>query len=103
MAYRLTKEEKEIEKNSDKLRSISKEKRDKVLSIIERARKGRAISLRLSEFDLEMVKKKAESEGLPYQTLINTVIHKYVTDQFYNKDEMRKIISSIKEIEGGLT
>jgi predicted DNA binding CopG/RHH family protein len=102
MAYRLTKEEKEIENNSDNLKRISKEKRNKVLSIIERARKGHAISLRLSEFDLEMIKKKAESEGLPYQTLINTVLHKYVTDQFYNKDEMRKIISSIKEIEGSL-
>jgi hypothetical protein len=53
MAYRLTKEEKEIENNSDNLKSISKEKRNKVLSIIERARKGHAISLRLSEFDLE--------------------------------------------------
>ena len=60
--------------------------------------KNHAISLRLSEFDLELLKKKAESEGLPYQTLINSVLHKYVTDQLYDKNEMRKALSQMTAI-----
>ena len=67
MKYHLTPEEREIEKNAHQLRSVSAEKRRRVEGIIDdRARKNQAISLRLSEFDLEMLKKRAEQEGLPY-------------------------------------
>jgi len=99
MNYRLTREEREIEKNAHQLRSVSSEKRKRVERIIDRARKNQAISLRLSEFDLEMVKKRAEQEGLPYQTLIATIIHKFVTDQFYDKDELRKVLAGIQEMQ----
>lgn len=42
-------------------------------------KKGQRISLRISEHDLKSVQKKAISEGLPYQTLITSLIHKYLT------------------------
>jgi predicted DNA binding CopG/RHH family protein len=32
----------------------------------------------LSTADLEMLKRRAVEEGLPYQTLIASVLHKYV-------------------------
>lgn len=99
MKYNLTPEEQEIEKNAHKLRSVSGEKRTRIESIIDRARKNQAISLRLSEFDLEMVKKRAEQEGLPYQTLITMIIHKFVTDQLYDKDELRKVLAGIQEMK----
>lgn len=99
MKYQLTPEEQEIEKNAHQLRSVSDEKRTHVESIIDRARKNQAISLRLSGFDLEMVKKRAEQEGLPYQTLITMIIHKFVTDQLYDKDELRKVLAGIQEMK----
>ncbi|MBA7552555.1 hypothetical protein ES705_45123 [subsurface metagenome] len=46
-----------------------------------------------------MVKKRAEQEGLSYQTLITVIIHKYVTDQFYDKDEIRKVLAGIQEMK----
>jgi len=99
MKHNLTPEEREIEKNAHQLRGVSKEKRRRVESIIERGRKNQAISLRISEFDLEMLKRRAEQEGLPYQTLINMIIHKFVTDQLYDKDEVRKVLAGIREMK----
>lgn len=99
MKYHLTPEEREIEKNAHQLRSVSAEKRRRVEGIIDRARKNQAISLRLSEFDLEMLKKRAEQEGLPYQTLINMILHKFVTDQLYDKDELRKVLAGLREMK----
>ena len=42
-------------------------------------RKDARISIRLSSADLQAVKQRANQEGLPYQTLIASVIHKFVT------------------------
>jgi predicted DNA binding CopG/RHH family protein len=36
------------------------------------------ISIRVSRTDLSRLKSKAMQEGIPYQTLINSLIHKYV-------------------------
>ncbi len=37
------------------------------------------ISLRLQKSDLERLKARALREGMPYQTLINSILHKAVT------------------------
>ena len=42
-------------------------------------RKDARINIRLSTADLEMLKRQAAEEGLPYQTLISSVLHKYVS------------------------
>jgi predicted DNA binding CopG/RHH family protein len=44
----------------------------------ETLRKDRRINIRLSQKDLEGVQAKAAREGMPYQTLIASVIHKFV-------------------------
>ena len=42
-------------------------------------RKQRRLNIRLSERDLRKLQSKALEEGIPYQTLISSVLHKYVT------------------------
>ncbi len=42
-------------------------------------KKEARINIRLSEADLEGLKQKAAEEGLPYQTLIASVLHKFVS------------------------
>jgi predicted DNA binding CopG/RHH family protein len=42
-------------------------------------RKDARINIRLSTADLEMLKWRAAEEGLPHQTLISSVLHKYVS------------------------
>lgn len=73
-----------FENSNVKIKPIS-EKRKKFWqqvaanSIAERKKK--ALSLRLGERDIDRIKAKAAKKGLPYQTLIASVIHQYATDQ----------------------
>jgi predicted DNA binding CopG/RHH family protein len=41
--------------------------------------KDRRVNIRLSSGDLRDIQVKALEEGMPYQTLIASVLHKYVT------------------------
>ena len=45
-------------------------------------RKDARINIRLSSADLEMLKRRAAEEGLPYQTLIASILHKYVSGRY---------------------
>jgi predicted DNA binding CopG/RHH family protein len=42
-------------------------------------RKDARVNIRLSTADLQMLKRRAAEEGLPHQTLIASVLHKYVS------------------------
>jgi predicted DNA binding CopG/RHH family protein len=39
--------------------------------------KDRRLNIRLSSKDLEAIQRRALAEGLPYQTLISSLLHKY--------------------------
>ncbi len=41
-------------------------------------RKDKRVNIRISEKDLVNIQKRAIQEGLPYQTLISSVLHKFV-------------------------
>ena len=41
--------------------------------------KNKRVNIRLSEKDLVNIRKKALQEGLPYQTLISSILHKFIT------------------------
>ena len=40
-------------------------------------RKDTRVNIRLSGMDLDMIKRKAIEEGLPYQTLVASILHKF--------------------------
>ena len=42
-------------------------------------RKDRRLNIRLSSKDLEKIQERALAEGLPYQTLISSLLHKYAS------------------------
>ena len=42
-------------------------------------KKDKRLNIRISSKDLEGIQKKAIEEGIPYQTLISSIIHKYVS------------------------
>ncbi len=41
--------------------------------------KDKRINIRISSHDLQALQKKASKEGMPYQTLISSTLHKFVT------------------------
>lgn len=42
-------------------------------------RKDKRVNIRISEKDLLNIQKKAIEEGIPYQTLMSSVLHKFVS------------------------
>ncbi|MEI6546231.1 MAG: hypothetical protein WCN85_04340 [Burkholderiales bacterium] len=48
--------------------------------------KDRRVNIRLSSGDLQDIQVKALQEGMPYQTLIASVLHKYVTGRLAERD-----------------
>ena len=45
-------------------------------------KKNARVNIRLPERDLLLLKQIAANEGMPYQTLISSVLHKYAASQF---------------------
>jgi predicted DNA binding CopG/RHH family protein len=48
--------------------------------------KDRRVNIRISSKDLEALQKRALEEGIPYQTLIASILHKYVGGRLVEKD-----------------
>lgn len=45
------------------------------------------MNIRISTADLERIKMRAAREGLKYQSLVKSVLHKYVTGQLVESDK----------------
>ena len=88
---RLDKEEQALEKSfgSDKWLSVSPSKKIDVINSAKQAlirtKKDIRTNIRLSKIDIDLIRSKAQSEGIPYQTLISSIVHKYATDQFVDR------------------
>jgi predicted DNA binding CopG/RHH family protein len=48
-------------------------------------KKDARINIRLSSKDLRSLQKKALAEGIPYQTLVASIIHKYVEGRLHEE------------------
>ncbi len=46
-------------------------------------RKDARINIRLSSRDLQGLQKRALAEGIPYQTLVSSILHKYVEGRLH--------------------
>ena len=47
--------------------------------------KDQRMNIRISKKDLDALKIRAIEEGIPYQTLVARIIHKYLQDSFIEK------------------
>jgi predicted DNA binding CopG/RHH family protein len=52
----------------------------------ETFRKDRRVNIRLAGRDLEAIQKRALLEGIPYQTLIASILHKFAAGRLVDKD-----------------
>jgi predicted DNA binding CopG/RHH family protein len=78
---KLTKEEAKIvayvESGAKSIQNVKKEMQRYQEIAIKQTTKKKAISIRLLESDIESIKAKAVSQGVPYQTLLSSVAHQY--------------------------
>jgi predicted DNA binding CopG/RHH family protein len=84
---KLDKEEKDLMKSFENgewnsIKAVLKKKKEFAKIAKYTAAKNKRINIRLSEKDLANLKAKSLEEGLPYQTLVASVIHRYVSGKF---------------------
>ena len=48
-------------------------------------KKDKRVNIRMTERDLMHLQKKAMEQGLPYQTLISSILHKYINGRLVEK------------------
>ncbi len=88
---KLSTEEKDILESVDSgdwrsIRDKEKESERYQLYARETFRKDRRVNIRLAGRDLEAIQKRAMNEGIPYQTLIASILHKYAAGRLVDKD-----------------
>lgn len=72
--------------NSESVPNLEAEKERYKKIFSENASKRKAVNLRLLERDLQKIRTRALAKGIPYQTLISSIVHQYVNDQLVSKD-----------------
>ena len=79
---KLDKEEKDIlnSYNKEEWKSVKRSKGIKQLQTLADStiKKNLRVSINISKRDFDELQKKAIREGIPYQTLISSILHKYV-------------------------
>ena len=86
----LTNEEKNLLESYEKgewvsVKNLPSEKKQLKESAQATLRKDKRVTIRISERDLNELQRKAVHEGLPYQTFIASILHKFVNGRFVEK------------------
>ncbi len=84
MAAKLEREERELLKSFERgewrpVKGLDREARRYRKAAAATVRKDLRVNLRISKPDLDAIRLRAAEEGLPYQTLIASVLHKYAS------------------------
>jgi len=88
--------EQSIEDNAEKFVSLSTAEKNEVESIINAANKTKNINIRISAYDIEKVKQISTDEGIPYQTFISSIIHKYITGKLVDEKAVLKSMELLR-------
>lgn len=70
----------------ESVKDFEEEKRRLEKAAEHSLRKNKRINIRISARDLEKIQARAVKEGIPYQTLISSTIHKFVTGKLREVD-----------------
>ncbi|MBC2713730.1 MAG: hypothetical protein HF978_00275 [Desulfobacteraceae bacterium] len=89
--------EKEIEKNAEHFVKASTKIQQRVTKIISKANEKNRITLRLNNQTLESIKRKAQEEGLPYQTFISSILYKYANDKLMDEKHILKSLRLLRK------
>src|SRR5271157_3505118 len=91
----LDSDERQVESGIQSYVPISGARRRKIETILDATRKTKNINIRISQQDLENLRYSAEQEGIPYQTLISSVLHKYLSGRLVDEINIRKSVEML--------
>jgi len=96
MKITLDKFEQSIEDDIEHFVPVSSAEKNEVETIINASNKTKNINIRISSYDIEKVKQRSAEEGIPYQTLISSIIHKYITGKLVDERSVLKSIELLR-------
>ena len=99
MKTKLNASERMIERAATSYRPVAPKDRKRVEQILERSRKSRNINIRITEPTLAELRKRADQEGLPYQTLISSILHKYVMNRLVDEDAVKRSLRFLRSAD----
>ena len=80
---KLSKQEKELldsVESGDFESTLTKARKEELEAVAANTfKKDKRINIRISNRDLIAVQSRASEEGIPYQTLVSSIIHKYIS------------------------
>ena len=62
------------------VKNLDQAKREAIAAAKNTLTKAKNINIRLSEKDIQKAKAKAAESGIPYQTLLSSIIHRFVNN-----------------------
>ena len=99
--FKLTKEEREIEKSlggeewAEAPDSLKKEIVEVAQHGVSTRKREARVNIRLMQGTVDIIRRKAEEEGLGYQTLMSSVLHKYASDRLVERSVINEVASEI--------
>ncbi len=86
----INKEEKDLMESIERdewqpVKNIEQEKRKTIAAARNTLKKDKRINLRLTQKDYHQIQVKAIEEGIPYQTLISSIVHKYLNGSLVSR------------------
>lgn len=93
--FKLSKEEAELldSVESGEFESVMTDSRKKDLQSFasNTFKKDKRINIRISSRDLTAIQARAAQEGIPYQTLVSSIIHKYLSGSLQDLTANKKV------------
>ena len=97
---KLAKNEKKLEQSLNvgtEWKSRGKEGRQKLRAMaqefVSSGKKEARVNIRMTPDDIEKIREVARQEGLPYQTLMSSILHKFLTGQLVEK----KLLEAVQQ------
>lgn len=95
MTDKYSKEEKDIVNDIENgkyksVKNLDQEKKRYSEYAAASLRKDKRVNIRISERDLQSIQRKAIEEGIPYQTLISSLLHKYINGRLVDINSLNR-------------
>lgn len=96
----LDQEEKDLMESIEKeewqpVKNLDQEKKAAIQTARNTLKKDKRINLRLSQKDYHQIQLRAIEEGVPYQTLIASIVHKYLNGlllpKYHEEDKKKRV------------
>ena len=100
--FKLTREEREIEGSLGNEKQWVSGPDSLKETLVQAAKRGASsrkrearVNIRLTQGTVDLIRSRAEKEGLGYQTLMSSVLHKYATGRFVEKEVIDQVATEI--------